>query len=187
MKEFADFIKTRVYIPEPDLQTILSKFQYKVVEKGQFILKRGQIANQYFYIKTGALRFFFGEFDDQLTAWVVFQNEFFTEISSLHPQKPTRFNIEAIEKTELLYIDKAEMEKLYGQFAAWQEFGRKTWETMAVRMIDQIISFQTKTAEERYLEFLSIPGYLQKVPVKQLASYLGITPNALSRIRKNIK
>jgi len=85
----------------------------------------------------------------------------------------------------LAYIDKQEMEKLYKEFPAWQEFGRKIWETMAVRMIDQIISFQTLSAEERYLEFMKTPELIQKVPVKQIASFLGITPNALSRIRKN--
>jgi len=187
MKRLADFIKSKVVIQESDLGVILSLFKTKTVKKGQLILKRGQIAQQYFYIRTGALRFFFGEFEEQLTAWVVFQNEFFTEISSLNPQKPTRFNIEAIEDTELFYIDKPDMEKLYKEFPAWQEFGRITWEAMAVRMIDQIISFQTLSAEERYLEFMAKSELIQRVPVKQIASYLGITPNALSRIRKNIK
>lgn len=187
MKEFSDFIRSRITIEQSILQDILSNFRHKSVKKGQLILRRGQIANQFFYIKSGALRFFYGEFDEQLTAWVVFQNEFFTEISSLSPQKPTRFNIEAIEDTELLCIDKQEMEKLYKQFPTWQEFGRITWETMAVRMINQIISFQTLSAEERYLEFIANSELVKRIPVKQLASYLGITPNALSRIRKNIK
>jgi len=187
MKEFSDFIKSKVVIKETDLDIILADFKIKQVKKGQLVLKRGQIAYQYFYIRSGALRFFFGEFDEQLTAWVVFQNEFFTEISSLNPQKPTRFNIEAIEDTELVYINKPEMEKLYKQFPAWQEFGRITWEAMAVRMINQIISFQTLSAEERYLEFMAKSELVKRVPVKQIASYLGITPNALSRIRKNIR
>jgi CRP-like cAMP-binding protein len=187
MNEFSDFIKSKIAITASDLTIILSNFKIKQVKKGQLILKRGQIAQQYFYIKSGALRFFFGEFDEQLTAWLVCQNEFFTEISSLNPQNPTRFNIEAIEDTELIYVDKAEMEKLYKQLPAWQEFGRITWEAMAVRMIDQIISFQTLSAEERYLEFLTKTELVKTVPVKQIASYLGITPNALSRIRKNLK
>lgn len=187
MQEFYDFIKSKININEPELLAILSSFKTKQVKKGHLILKRGQIAQQYFYIRSGALRFFFGDFDEQLTAWVVFHGEFFTEISSLNPQKPTRFNIEAIEKTELIYIDKPEMEKLYNQFPAWQEFGRITWEAMAVRMIDQIISFQTLSAEERYLEFMAKSELIKRVPVKQIASYLGITPNALSRIRKNIR
>ncbi|WP_158798375.1 Crp/Fnr family transcriptional regulator [Pedobacter sp. L105] len=187
MKELSDFIESRVTINGADLDLIVTCFKFKQVKKGQLILKRGQIAYQYFYIKSGALRFFFGEFNEQLTAWVVFQDEFFTEISSLNPQKPTRFNIEAIEDTELLYIDKPDMEKLYREFPAWQEFGRVTWEAMAVRMIDQIISFQTLSAEERYLEFMAKSELIKRVPVKQIASYLGITPNALSRIRKNIR
>lgn len=187
MKEFRDFIRSKVAIPDLDLDAILSVFKIKQVKKGQLILKRGQIADQYFYINSGALRFFFGEFDEQLTAWVVFQGEFFTEISSLNPQKPTRFNIEAIEHTELIYIGKREMDELYKQFPAWQEFGRITWEAMAVRMIDQIINFQTLSAEERYLKFIANPELIKKVPVKQIASFLGITPNALSRIRKNLR
>src|SRR4051812_48417536 len=104
MKQFRDFIKAKVAIPDIDLEEVLSVFKTKKIKKGQLILKRGQIADQYFYIKSGALRFFFGDFEDQLTAWVVFRDEFFTEISSLNPQKPTRFNIEAIEETELIYI-----------------------------------------------------------------------------------
>lgn len=187
MKEFRDFIQSKVSIQDLELEVILSIFKTKHVKKGQLILKRGQIADQYFYIRSGAVRFFFGEFDEQLTAWVVFQNEFFTEISSLNPSKPTRFNIEAIGDTELLYIDKQEMEVLYKQFPAWQEFGRITWEAMAVRMIDQIINFQTLSAEERYLKLMGNSEIIKKLPVKQIASYLGITPNALSRIRKNIR
>ncbi|WP_158826603.1 Crp/Fnr family transcriptional regulator [Mucilaginibacter lacusdianchii] len=179
-------VSTQVIIGENDLQTVISKFRLKSLQKGQLLFKRGQIASQYYYVNSGALRFFYGE-DVQLTAWVVMQGEFFAEISSLNPQQPTRFNVEAIEATELFCIDKVDMELLYHQLPAWQEFGRKTWEAMAIRMIDEIIRFQTLSAEERYLEFLQKPGFMQHVSVKQLASYLGITPNALSRIRKNLR
>jgi len=187
MHQLKSFISSRITLnDDDDLQAIISKFRAKTLSKGQLLLRRGQIANQYYFVKSGALRFFY---DDEvpLTAWVVMPNEFFAEISSLGPQRPTRFNIEAVETTELLYIDKPEMELLYQQFPVWQQFGRKLWEGMAIRMIDEIISFQTLTAEERYLEFIKKPGVMQHVSVKQLASYLGITPNALSRIRKNLR
>ena len=187
MKRFANFLQSKIAIDKLDLDIILSLFKSREVKKGQLILKRGQVAHQYYFIDSGALRFFFGEFEEQQTAWLVFQNEFFTEISSLSPQKPTRFNIEAIEDTRLIYIDMADMEILYKRFPAWQEFGRKLWEAMAARMIDQILNFQTLSAEERYLNLISNSKVAQTVSVKQIASYLGITPNALSRIRKNIK
>ena len=187
MEKFTKFIKNIIVINDIDLKLVLSKCREKSLLKGKFILKKGQIANQYFFIVSGGVRFYYGEYSQQNTSWVVFSNEFFTEISSLHPQIPSRFNIEAIEETELIVIDKSDMDFLYSHIPVWQEFGRKVWEQMSVRMINQIVSFQTLSAEERYLQFMNTPELLQKVPVKYLASFLGITPNALSRIRKNIK
>jgi CRP-like cAMP-binding protein len=186
MKQFADFIKSIVTIEENDLEIILSKFTEKTLKKNQLILRKGQIANQYFYIKSGGLRFYNNDHDKQNTAWCFFKDDFFTEISSLNPQIPTRFNIEAIEPTELVVIDKNEMDNLYKQFPVWQEFGRKIWEGISIRQVNQNIQFQTLSAEKMYLEFLKIPDFIQKIPVNQLSSILGITPNALSRIRKNI-
>jgi CRP-like cAMP-binding protein len=187
MQQLTTFIKSKIAIEDNVLHVILSKFNERTLKKGQYVLKKGQIANQYFFIKQGGLRFSYGAFDLRDTSWVVFKNQFFTEMSSLMPQKPTRFDIEAIEETVVQYISKADMELMYRQFPEWQEFGRKTWEGLAVQMIEQIVSFQTLTAEERYLEFMKTPELLQKIPIKNLASLLGITPNALSRIRKNIK
>jgi CRP-like cAMP-binding protein len=187
MEEFVAFIKKIIWIDELDLQLVLSRCTERQVVKGKLILQKGQIANQYFFIVSGGVRFFYEANDRENTTWVTFKNEFFTEISSLNPQKPTRFNIEAIEDTALVVIDKKDMDFLYGHVAVWQEFGRKTWEAMSVRMIDQILNFQTLSAEERYLEFLNNAELIQKIPVKQLAAVLGITPNALSRIRKNIR
>jgi CRP-like cAMP-binding protein len=187
MKEFITFIRSLIGIDDLDLQLVLSKCQTRQIPKGKLILRKGQIANQYFFIVSGGVRFFYTLNDQETTTWVTFKNEFLTEISSLHLQKPSRFNIEVIEDSELIVIDKKDMDFLYGHIAVWEEFGRKIWEAMSVRMIDQILNFQTLTAEERYLEFMSNPEIIQKIPVKQLAAVLGITPNALSRIRKNIR
>ena len=187
MEQLIKFIESKVNIEESEMEVILSKFKKKFIEKGRFLLNKGQIAQQYYYVNSGGLRFFVGEYDHQETTWVVFQNEFFTEIASLSLQHSSRFNIEAIEDTELFYIEKKDMENLYKILPIWQEFGRKTWEQMSVRLIEYIILFQTLSAEQRYLEFVKTPELLQKVPIKHLASYIGITPNALSRIRKNIR
>jgi CRP-like cAMP-binding protein len=187
MDEFIKFIKSIIWIDDSDLELVLSKCSRKRISKGKLILKKGQIANQYFFIVSGGVRFFYEMNDKENTTWVTFKNEFFTEISSLNPQKPSRFNIEAIEDSEMIVIEKKDMDFLYGHVAVWEEFGRKIWEAISVRMIDQILNFQTLSAEERYLDFMNNPELIQKIPVKQLAAVLGITPNALSRIRKNIR
>jgi CRP-like cAMP-binding protein len=187
MDTFIKFIKSIVGIDDLDLQLVLTKCNKKLVPKGKLILKKGQIANNYFFIISGGVRFFYEKDGLENTTWVTFKNEFFTEISSLNPQKPSRFNIEVIEDSMLVVIEKKDMDFLYAHVPVWEEFGRKIWEEMSVRMIDQILNFQTLSAEERYLQFMNNPEYLQKIPVKQLAAVLGITPNALSRIRKNIR
>lgn len=187
MEEFIAFIKKMVWIEESDLNLVISRCRQKTVSKGKLLLLKGQIANQYFFIVSGGVRFFYDLNDQENTTWVTFKNEFFTEISSLNPQRPSRFNIEAIEETRLVVIDKNDMDFLYAHISAWEAFGRKIWEKTSVRMIDQILNFQTLSSEEHYLAFMNNPEFLQKVPVKQLAAVLGITPNALSRIRKNIR
>lgn len=76
MTQFSDFIKSKISIEENDLEIILSKFKEKTITKGQFVLKKGQIANQYFFINSGGLPFYYGEYGNQNTSWVVFQNVF---------------------------------------------------------------------------------------------------------------
>ncbi|MCF2518398.1 Crp/Fnr family transcriptional regulator [Dyadobacter sp. CY351] len=187
MEEFVNFLRGMISIDDLDLQMVLSRCNERLVPKGKLILRKGQIANQYFFIVSGGVRFFYHLNQEERTSWICFKDEFFTEISSLNPQKPSRFNIDTIEETRLIVIDKKDMDFLYAHVSVWQEFGRKIWEATSVRMIDQILNFQTLSAEQRYLEFMNNPEFLQKVPVKQLAEVLGITPNALSRIRKNVR
>lgn len=185
--KLVDFIKGIVAIEEHELELIISKCRFKIIPKGKLVLRSGQTANQYYFIVAGGLRFYYELDNQENTTWVCFQNEFFTEISSLYSQKPTRFNIEAIEETSLIVIDKKDMDFLYAHIPSWDEFGRKVWEATSSRMVDQLLNFQTLSAEQRYLSFSQTPELLQKVPVKHLASILGITANALSRIRKKIR
>jgi hypothetical protein len=79
------------------------------------------------------------------------------------------------------------MEQLYKQFPSWQEFGRKIWENNFLKLVEGVIGFQSFTAEERYLSTMQESEFLQRVPLKHLASFLGVTPSSLSRLRKSIK
>lgn len=187
MEAFVRFIRTLVHIEDADVELVLSRCTERQVQKGKRILRKGQVASQYFFLVSGGIRFFYELNGQEITSWVMFENEFFTEISSMNPQTPSRFNIEAVLDTELIVIDKKDMDFLYAHVPGWEAFGRKIWEAMSVRMIDQILNFQTLSAEERYRMFMTNPEWAGKIPVKQLAAVLGITPNALSRIRKHIR
>ena len=187
MTDFGDFIKSQIDISDKDLQNILSHFQEHTIKKDKFLIIKGQIVTCYYFIQSGGLRIYFNKDDRQITGWLAFQNNFFTELNSLKSGQPTQFNIQAIEDTVLLSIDKIKMEKLYQDFSVWQQFGRQIWEDAFLKVINGILSYQTMTAEERYLNMMKQSDLLQRVPLKQLASYLGITQTSLSRLRKNIK
>lgn len=128
MTELSNFIKSQINISDEDLQTILSNFQEWTVDKDRFLVKKGQIVTSYYFIKSGGIRIYLDKDDRQITGWLAFQNDFFTELNSLKSGQPTQFNIQAIERTDLLKIDKSQMELLYKQFPLWQQFGRQIWE-----------------------------------------------------------
>ena len=187
MRELNDFIKSQINISDEELQIVLSNFHERTIDKGRFLIRKGQIVTSYYFIKSGGLRIYFDKDDKQITGWLAFQNDFFTELQSLKSGQPTLFTIQAIETSTLMIIDKSQMEVLYKQFPLWQQFGRQVWENAFLKVIHAILGYQTMTAEERYLAMMKQSDLLQKVPLKQLASYLGITQTSLSRLRKNIK
>ena len=187
MKQLAELVKSNIQIDDEALKIILSNFKEHSISKGKFILKEGRVATEYIFVKSGGLRIYFNNKDKQVTAWVALENNFFTELSSLKNQTPSRFTIQAIEDTVLLTIKHGKMEALYNQFPQWQEFGRKVWEMAFLGILEGIINYKSMTAEERYLETMKQPALLEKIPLKHLSSYLGITPTSLSRLRKNIK
>jgi CRP-like cAMP-binding protein len=187
MTELRCFINSQINVSDEDLGIILSYFKELSIEKDRHLLKKGQTANAYYFIQSGGLRIYFEKGDRQITAWLAFENDFFTELSSLKSQTPTMFNIQALETTTLLSIDRMDMEFLYQRFPAWQQFGRQVWEDAFLKVVNAILSYQTMTAEERYIYLMEQSDVLQRVPLKQLASYLGITQTSLSRLRKSIK
>lgn len=186
MDELSNFIRTMINISERDLECILSNFKAITFGKNKYVLKKNQFCTKFYFVKSGGVRIWFEKGDTPITAWLIFENDFFSELSSLKSGKPSQFNIQAITDTTLLAIDKNSMEYLYEQFPQWQCFGRLIWENAFLKVIDGIISHQTLTAEERYLSALQQSNLIQKIPLKQLASFLGMTPTSLSRIRKKI-
>jgi CRP-like cAMP-binding protein len=186
MDALINFIKSKINISDGDLECILSYFKEISFKKDTYVLRQHHYSTYYYFVKSGGVRIWFDKGGEPITAWLIFENDFFAELSGLKSGKPTQFNIQAITDTSLLAIDKNSMEELYAKFAQWQCFGRLIWENAFLKVINGIISYQTLTAEERYLEAMQQSNLLQKIPLKQLASFLGMTPTSLSRIRKQI-
>jgi len=131
--------------------------------------------------------YYTNENGEEITCYFSLETEFVTSLASFSKEIRSIENIQAIVTTELLVISKIDLEKLYQELPNTQELGRKAIEKIALNMEKRIFLFLNKNAEERYQDMLkNSPILIKKVPLKYLASYLGITPQHLSRLRKTI-
>ena len=159
----------------------------KVLKRHETLIRPNQRTNFLAFITKGAFRVYFH--DDQgfeITTWFSFANSFVTDLLSYYHESPAAFYVEAIEESEVLITQKEDLENLYKSHPANEIFGRKFAENGMVLLMQRMLDLQTKSAKERYLDLLNKPAYLQKIPLKYLATYLGITDTSLSRIRKEI-
>ncbi|MDX1905457.1 MAG: cyclic nucleotide-binding domain-containing protein [Bacteroidia bacterium] len=184
MEKFSESISRYVGLTQDDLARILLRFQPKELKKGRFLLRSGQTSHEFIFIEQGCLRVFREQGSGEVTGWFAFEDDFFCELSSFLSQQPSSFSVQAIEDTTLFYITRPDMEKLFLEVPVFETFIRRFWEQIISHLVGNMISFQTETADKRYEKAIKHPKLLQRVPLKYLSSYLGVTPSSLSRLRK---
>lgn len=175
-------------LPQNELDQVDDLISFRKLKKGEILLKENQVCNEIYFIKKGILRsYFFNHQGDEITNCFAFESEFMASFSSFITQKPAEENIQALVDTELQIISRENLEKLYKFGKHWQEIGRKLTEMEYVTLQKRMISFQKLSGAQRYEElYQNHQKYLQLIPLQYLASYLGVTPRHLSRIRKAI-
>lgn len=182
-----NFIKEYINLPETELKHIADKFKKKSIEKNGFLLRQGETCKDFIFVEKGCLRMYFIKDGVEISIWFAFPNSVASEIYSFIAQKPSSFFVQAMEDSELLYLPKSELFKLYQTHPKMQEMMRKFWEDILLHIINRFSSLQNDTAEQRYLDLLNNPHYFQSIPQKYLASFIGVTPTSFSRIRKKIR
>ncbi len=175
------------HLPLIDTAPLVDAFSAtKLLKKGEMLVSPGQVTTFLAYINQGAFRVYFhNEKGDEITTWFSFQDMFVTDLLAYYKESAAAYYVEAIEASEVFIIQKHQLEKLYLTHPEYREFGRKFAENGMVRVMERMVTLQTKSAEARYQELLAQPQFMQKIPLKYLATYLGITDTSLSRIRKN--
>jgi CRP-like cAMP-binding protein len=169
-------------------QLLKNMISYRKLKKGAFLISENQICTEIVFVKLGILRSFFtNSKEEEITNCFTFENEFMTAFSSFITQTPTDENIQAITDCELEVIDKIAVEKLFNSSFRWANIGRKIAENEVVNLHNRIASFQKKSSIERYESlFENHQKYIQYIPQVYLASYLGVSPRHLSRIRQAV-
>ncbi len=187
MEEVRRFIKNIIPMSPADWSLFSSKLKATQCPKKTLLLKKGEVEDHLSFIKEGTVRLYIPKTEQDLTFGFVFENEFFTAYDSFLTREPVSYQIETLTDVALWRISYQELQEVYEQTATGNIIGRKMAEDMFLRKANRELSLLNKTAEERYLELFSQrPRLLQEVPLKYIASYIGITPQALSRIRNRI-
>jgi CRP/FNR family transcriptional regulator, anaerobic regulatory protein len=188
MKELRDYIKQiSTETTEFELDYIISKFIIRKVPKGNFLIQGQQTCKEFSIVKKGSFKIFYTNHDNaNINVWFAFEKMPSTEMHSFITQQPTHYSVQALEDTEIYTIEYNHLQELYRQFNSFQNFGLKMTEQILVKTIDRLTSFQFETAEQRYEKIAYNSNYSQRIPLRELASFLGITPNSLSRLRKSI-
>ncbi|MDO8453999.1 MAG: Crp/Fnr family transcriptional regulator [Sulfurimonas sp.] len=168
----------------------------KTFQKGEIILHQGDICKNLYFMNSGLARGYIIDKTGKDFTWSIFFNDhnahmcnlFATDYESFLHQKTTTIHIEALEDCEVVITSFDNIQFIYNHLKSGERFGRLMAEEAYSYLHNQIINRQLKSAKERFEEFLQqTPHLLEKVPQYHIATFLGITPQHLSRLKKEYK
>jgi CRP-like cAMP-binding protein len=161
----------------------------KKVAKKALVLKEGQVCKYINFVESGILRaFYLDKTGKESTVMFAVANWWVTDMYCFVDQRPAMLNIEALEDSCVLQLSREGLEELYDKVPKFERFFRIILQNAYVREQLRVIENLSLSAEERYTNFISkYPQVVELVTQKQIASYLGITPEFLSMIRANKK
>ena len=175
-------------INEKDWQLFTKHLKLKSYKKGDLFVKEGQLCNYIGFLNKGIARVYYVIDGKEITSYfnAGSRNRFVCSFTSFLSRKPSFENVHFLEDSELLILDYKQLQELYDKSPNIQKLGRLMAEYNYVLSMERIYSLQHSPAIDRYNNMLKIyPGLMNQIPHHYIASYLGITPESLSRIKKN--
>lgn len=157
--------------------------------RGDYFIREGEVSHRIGFLVSGIARVYHLANDKEYTSYFCFpqRNRMVASFESFLTQRPSRESIHFLQDTELILISRSKLYELYEQSPAIQELGRRMAEYNYILAMERIYSLQHDTAQARYEKLLDIyADLINLVPHHYIASYLGVTPESLSRIRKDL-
>lgn len=182
------FLESNIPIEKSAVREYLSTLKTRKVKKGEQLLKQGDICKHTFFVEKGLLRYFsIDKKGKENVLQFAPENWFITDRESVYFNQPSKYYIDALEDAEVLVLEKDFVEKITAKNNSFAAFNNKLLHNHIRNLQNRIQLLLSATAEERYLDFIKIyPDILLRVPQTLIASYLGITPESLSRVRKEL-
>lgn len=184
MKHFLLHINSIHPLSSPSKVALLGIVSSLTVKKGNDLQAIGNRCQNIYFVTSGLLRIYYFKGGLDITESFEYENALVARADSLFDAKPSRKGIQAVEDTQLVAIDSTKLFALYDQHHDIERLFRKIFEQAYVKTVERLESLQFHTAEERYQNLIENSSQIiQRVPLKHIASYLGITQVSLSRIR----
>lgn len=183
-----DHLNSFLPLTEEETSELQKRVSQKTVKRRQFILSAGEVCKHYNFIVEGCFKMY--KVDDtakEHNLHFAVENQWITDIGSFHSEQPSQLYIEAVEPSIVLQISKGDLIFFYEHNIKFNRIFRVMVEDEFVRLQNRLLQTISTTAEQRYLEFIEqYPDLFNRISNVQVASYLGITPEFLSNIRKKL-
>ena len=185
---FTTFLTSNIDIDANSLRELLKNCTLLNVSKGDFLLRKGEFCKNTFFVEKGLLRLYSID-EDGKEHIIQFapENWFVADRESIYFNQPSHYFIQALENTKTLLLDEKFITKLSKENISFLEFNNRLLNNHIRHLQQRINLLLSASAETRYLDFIKLyPDILLRVPQTMVASYLGITPESLSRVRKGL-
>lgn len=184
----ADLIRDKTALNEEQLAAVLSLFKPLTATKNQLLLEKNRVADRIFFIHKGCLRLYYSNEDHSIsTRFMAFEHTFLTSIVSFISREPAQEYIQAVETSQLLVISYRDFFRLRETIPAWDKMYIYILEYGLTVITSKLSSLLTQNALERYRNLLkNNPELIQRLSNVNLAAYLNISPETLSRLKSQI-
>lgn len=184
-KNIFEHFETFITLSEKLKFELEKRIKHIVFKKGEMVLNANQICTESYFIKKGILRTYFLKDGKEISEYFCGIDEWVNSPKSFIQRKKDIYYIDAIEDTEAYYINVNDLVYLFDNFPEMERYSRLSMGTFFGHIMERITSIRFTTAKEKYDHFCqTYNGIYHRIPLGMVASYLGITPETLSRIRK---
>ncbi|MFD1552877.1 Crp/Fnr family transcriptional regulator [Putridiphycobacter roseus] len=187
MIQIRTYLEQFVALSDHDWEIFSSKLIKTAHKKKTILLKIGKVERQLSFIEKGSVRLYIPKVENDLTFGFSFKGNFISAYDSFITQTPSTYQTETLTETTLWHLNYDDIQDIYSRTAIGNTIGRMIAENLFLMKSKREQSLLNDSAEQRYLNLFSErPDLIKQIPLRHLASYIGVTPQALSRIRRRI-